>query len=108
MNHVCSSFEFSVKVFGLRGLIVFVASLGDFKTTSCSSGWICFHWTGGFYYMCKTLQEAIQVRQECSQWQAHVKLLYARVCAPVRVSLRGTFRFENVQECVFDHEHVVH
>lgn len=104
MNHVCSSFGFSVKVFGLRGLIVFVASLGDFKTTSCSSGWL----TGGFYYMCKTLQEAIQVRQECSQRQGHVKLLYARVYAPVRVSLRGTFRFENVQECVFDHEHVVH
>lgn len=34
-----------------------------------------------FNYMCKTLQEAIQVRQECSQRQEHMKLPYGKsVC----------------------------
>lgn len=94
----CWSFGFSVNVLELHGLVVFVASLGDFQITSCGSGWICFHWTGGFITCAKPCKRQFRCDRNA------VKDEYRwSCCMAKRVS-----RENNVQECVFDHEHVIH
>lgn len=70
---------------GLRGLILHVACVQDFKTTVCHSLQLrmdSFSLDWWFYYMCKILQEAIQVQREWSPRQLDM-MLHQSVCVCV-------------------------
>lgn len=84
---VDSTSGFSIKVLGLRGLVVF-------PTTSCSSGWICFHWTGGFITCAKPCKRQFRCdRNAVKDTYMWSYCVAKRVCACV-------WREREVQECV--------
>lgn len=103
------STKFMALLFGLRGRIVFVASLGDFKSASCSSVWICFT-VGLVVFFLSHVQKLARGNWGATGMQSTTSACDATVCQSVYARARvagGTLRLENVQECVFDRGHVV-
>lgn len=75
-------------------LILAAASLGGFKTTSYnSSGWICFHWSGGFIICAKPCKRQFR----CDRNAVKDKDIWsnAKECAPVPRCERDV----SLQEC---------